>query len=315
MSEDLSYKRDHLKANPPIWCPGCGDFAILDSVATAFAELLNDPQSPVQDPAQIVYVSGIGCSGQTGAYLGVNGFHTIHGRVLPTAQAIKAVRPDLVVVGGGGDGDGYGIGGGHISHAAARNMDLTYIIYDNQIYSLTKRQASPTTPAGLKTKTTPYGNIQDPLNPLAMFLAYDVSFIAQGGAGSGPEDSKQLVELIKAAILHPGFSIVRTRQLCPVFMPQFDREYLNARSRPVPPLQDEEAQIYQRLLSKRDIPSEDMPRMLQKLHAFSLALDQETVYMGVLYQDPRPTRDVRLAESHTHITPVTLAELGQKFQY
>ena len=164
----------------PIWCPGCGDFGVLDSLYKALAGLKVHTRD-------LVVVSGIGCSGRTPGFIKSYGFHSLHGRVLPVALGVRLANPALTVIGVGGDGDGFAIGGGHIPHAARRNIDMAYIIMDNSIYGLTKGQCSPTSPTGLQTGSTPYGNIEQPLNPLAMVIAYGATFVGQGYSGKPRE--------------------------------------------------------------------------------------------------------------------------------
>ena len=153
------YKSD-LK---PIWCPGCGDFGVVQAIYRALAAVGRPPHG-------IAFVSGIGCSSRIPGYTTAYGFNTVHGRALPIAQGIKLARPELLVLVAGGDGDGFSIGGGHVAHAIRRNVDLTYIVMDNQIYGLTKGQLSPTSPRGLKTVASAYGSVEDPVNPLMYVL-------------------------------------------------------------------------------------------------------------------------------------------------
>ncbi len=154
----------------PIWCPGCGDYAVLNALMRTFADLELPPE-------EIVVASGIGCSSRFPAFLKTYGFHGVHGRPLPLATGIKLANPQRTVVAVGGDGDGFSIGGGHISHAARRNVDITYIVMDNNIYGMTKGQPSPTTPSGVQRKASPYGTQEDPLNPLMLLLACNASFV------------------------------------------------------------------------------------------------------------------------------------------
>src|SRR6202012_1024054 len=175
---DMKGRRD------PDWCPGCGDFGVLAAVQKAIVEL----QIPNH---QIVTVSGIGCSSNFPGFIETYGMHTLHGRSLPVATGVKMANPDLTVLVTGGDGDGRGIGGNPLTHTIRRNVDLTYIIMDNQIYGLTTGQTSPTSRIGMKTKSTPFGSIEGPLDPITMALAAGATFVARGFSG-GP---KQLTEL------------------------------------------------------------------------------------------------------------------------
>ncbi|HET6398378.1 MAG TPA: thiamine pyrophosphate-dependent enzyme [Candidatus Thermoplasmatota archaeon] len=191
------------KGKDPIWCPGCGDFGVLTAMQKAAANL-------GLDPAGTVLVTGIGCSGNITAYFRSYGIHGIHGRALPLATGVKAANPDLTVLVAGGDGDGFGIGLSHFLHAARRNVDVTYIVMDNQVYGLTKGQTSPTTPSDMSTKASPLGPLAVPLNPLALALSAGASFVAQGFSGNQGE----LVGLLEQAVRHRGFSFVNVQSPC-----------------------------------------------------------------------------------------------------
>jgi 2-oxoglutarate ferredoxin oxidoreductase subunit beta len=190
----------------PIWCPGCGDFGVLQAMYRALASIGRPSH-------EIAFISGIGCSSRIPGYTTAYGFNSVHGRALPIAQGIKLARPDLLVLAAGGDGDGFSIGGGHVPHAIRRNADLTYIVMDNQIYGLTKGQLSPTSPRGLASVTSPYGSLEDPVNPLLYVLAYGAGFVAQGT----PADMGGLAEMIEQAIRFPGFSFVNVQSPCVTF--------------------------------------------------------------------------------------------------
>jgi len=206
--------RDYKSEVKPIWCPGCGHFAILSALAKAFAYL----ELPRE---QLALVSGIGCSARLPAYLSAYGFHGIHGRALPLAQGLKAARPDLTVVVAGGDGDGFSIGGNHFLHACRRNMDLTYIVMDNEVHSMTKGQASPTTaPDWAASPMTPHGPGIARFNPAAIALASGAGFIARGFSGNPSGLSKLFVE----ALQHPGFAFVQVLSPCVTFRPD-EREW------------------------------------------------------------------------------------------
>jgi 2-oxoglutarate ferredoxin oxidoreductase subunit beta len=196
------YKSD-LK---PIWCPGCGDFGVLASLYRAFAEL-------ELDPARTVVVSGIGCSSRLPGFVTTYGFHSLHGRPLPVAMGVKLANPDLTVIAVGGDGDGFAIGAGHFPHAARRNIDITYLVMDNEIYGLTKGQVSPTSMFEQKAPSTPYGNLEDPLNTLGFAVACNASFVARGASFN----TKLLTELIVQAVEHKGFSFIDALSPCVVF--------------------------------------------------------------------------------------------------
>jgi 2-oxoglutarate/2-oxoacid ferredoxin oxidoreductase subunit beta len=187
----------------PTWCPGCGDFGVVAAIEMALKRL----QIPSQN---IVIVSGIGCSSNLPHFLSAYGFHGIHGRALPVAEGIRWANHSLTVVGTGGDGDGFGIGAGHFVHAMRRNVDLTYVTMDNQIYGLTTGQASPTSTMGQKTKSTPEGVIERPIDPVALALASGATYVARGFSG----DVKHLTDLIANGIRHRGFAFVDVFSPC-----------------------------------------------------------------------------------------------------
>jgi 2-oxoglutarate/2-oxoacid ferredoxin oxidoreductase subunit beta len=198
--------KDYKSDLKPIWCPGCGDFGVLQAIYRALTGIGRPPH-------EIAFVSGIGCSSRIPGYTTAYGFNSVHGRALPIAQGIKLANPDLLVLVAGGDGDGFSIGGGHVPHAIRRNADITYIVMDNQIYGLTKGQLSPTSPRGLKTVTSEYGSIEDPVNPLLYVLAYGAGFVAQ----ATPADMSGMAEVIEEAIRYPGFSFVNVQSPCVTF--------------------------------------------------------------------------------------------------
>jgi 2-oxoglutarate/2-oxoacid ferredoxin oxidoreductase subunit beta len=187
----------------PTWCPGCGDFGVVAAVEGALKRLGIPPYN-------VVIVSGIGCSSNLPHFLSSYGFHGIHGRALPVAEGIRWANHGLTVIGTGGDGDGFGIGAGHFVHAMRRNVDLTYVTMDNQIYGLTTGQASPTSSMGQKTKSTPTGVIERPIDPISLALASGATYVARGFSG----DVKQLTDLVAGGIQHNGFSFVDVFSPC-----------------------------------------------------------------------------------------------------
>jgi 2-oxoglutarate ferredoxin oxidoreductase subunit beta len=193
----------------PIWCPGCGDYAILSALTKSMAYLGLARE-------QVGLISGIGCSSRLPAYIDSYGFHGVHGRALAVAQGLKAARPDLTVIAAGGDGDGFSIGGNHFLHACRRNMDLTYIVMDNHVYGMTKGQPSPTTEPDWISKLTPHGSGLRPFNPLAIALSSGASYIARGFAG----DPSTLSKLIVEGIQHRGFAFIEVLSPCPTFRPE-----------------------------------------------------------------------------------------------
>ncbi|MGM7720449.1 2-oxoacid:ferredoxin oxidoreductase subunit beta [uncultured Metabacillus sp.] len=192
--------RNNVKPN---WCPGCGDFSVQAAIQRAAANVGLTPD-------QLAVVSGIGCSGRISGYINSYGFHGIHGRSLPIAQGVKMANKDLTVIASGGDGDGFAIGMGHTIHAIRRNIDMTYIVMDNQIYGLTKGQTSPRSDAGFVTKSTPQGSIESSLSVMEMALTAGATFVAQ----SFSTDLKDLTALIEAGINHKGFSLINVFSPC-----------------------------------------------------------------------------------------------------
>jgi len=238
----------------PIWCPGCGDFGVLSSMYQALSKLRIHPKD-------LVVVSGIGCSGRTPGFVKSYGFHVLHGRVLPVSMGVKLANPKLHVIGVGGDGDGFAIGGGHIPHAARRNIDMAYLVFDNAIYGLTKGQYSPTSPTAHVTGSTPYGNIERPLNPLAMLIAYGATFVARGYSGK----PKELTDLIIKAIEHKGFAFIDIISPCITFYNTY---------KVIPP-------------TLIEVPADHDPT--NRVKAFELALREDKVPLGVYYQVQQPT--------------------------
>jgi 2-oxoglutarate ferredoxin oxidoreductase subunit beta len=198
--------KDFATATPSWWCPGCGDYGVLSALKSACADLGLQPKD-------VAFVSGIGCSGKISGYLHSYAFHGVHGRALPVATAVKLANKDLTVIAAGGDGDGFAIGAGHFLHAVRRNPNVTYIVMDNQTYGLTKGQSSPTSDLGYVTGTSPTGNTDAPYDGLTVALAAGGTFLARGFSAN----PKQLVELIKAAVEHPGFSVVQVMSPCVTF--------------------------------------------------------------------------------------------------
>lgn len=195
--------RNNIKPN---WCPGCGDFSIQAAIQRAAANVGLEPEN-------LAVISGIGCSGRISGYINAYGLHGIHGRALPIAQGVKLANRDLTVIASGGDGDGFAIGMGHTVHAIRRNINITYIVMDNQIYGLTKGQTSPRSGEGFKTKSTPEGSVESTLSPLEIALASGATFVAQ----SFSSDIKQLTSLIEQGIQHEGFSLINVFSPCVTF--------------------------------------------------------------------------------------------------
>lgn len=247
--------RSELK---PIWCPGCGDFGVVSALYKALAAIGRPPH-------EIAFVSGIGCSSRIPGYTTAYGFNTVHGRALPIAQGIKLANPELLVLVAGGDGDGFSIGGGHVPHAIRRNLDLTYIVMDNQIYGLTKGQLSPTSPRGLHTASSTFGSMEDPVNPLMYVLGYGAGFVAQGT----PADMGQLAELLEEGIRYPGFAFINVQSPCITY------------GQPEQQLK-EQKKIMHSLASIGHDPTD-------RLKAMAMAQEYGTkLHTGVFYKNPSP---------------------------
>ncbi|MCQ6280121.1 2-oxoacid:ferredoxin oxidoreductase subunit beta [Bacillus sp. EB600] len=187
----------------PNWCPGCGDYSVQAAIQRAVANVGLEPEN-------LAVISGIGCSGRISGYINSYGVHGIHGRALPIAQGLKMANRDLTVIASGGDGDGFAIGMGHTVHAIRRNINITYIVMDNQIYGLTKGQTSPRSAMGFKTKSTPEGSIEEAISPMKLALSVGATFVAQ----SFSTDLKELTALIEAGINHDGFSFINVFSPC-----------------------------------------------------------------------------------------------------
>lgn len=206
MSNATLTAKDYKGEVAPDWCPGCGDFGLLNGMQQALAQLGLEPH-------RVMIVSGIGCSSNFPGFINTYGMHTLHGRSLPIAQGYKLSNHEMNVIAVGGDGDGYGIGAGHLIHAMRRNVDMTYVVMNNSIYGLTTGQTSPTSGLGMKTKSTPFGNPEFPLNPMTLALGAGCSFVGRAFTGN----IKHMVEVIKKAIEHKGFSLVDTFSPCVTF--------------------------------------------------------------------------------------------------
>ena len=243
--------RNNVKPN---WCPGCGDFSVQAASQKAAANVGLEPE-------EVAIITGIGCSGRLSGYVNSYGLHSIHGRSLPLAQGVKMANKDLTVIASGGDGDGFAIGMGHTIHALRRNMDMTYIIMDNQIYGLTKGQTSPSSAKGFVTKTTPKGNIEQNVAPLELALSSGATFVAQ----SFSSDIKELTHIIEEAINHKGFSFVN------VFSPCVTYNKINTYD-----------WFKENLTKLADIEDYDFSN---KNQAIQTVMDKESMITGIIYQD------------------------------
>jgi 2-oxoglutarate/2-oxoacid ferredoxin oxidoreductase subunit beta len=261
----LNYTANEYKSDlKPVWCPGCGDFGVLNSLYRAFAELRFETH-------ETVVVSGIGCSSRLPGYVEAYGFNSLHGRALPIATGIKLARPELKVVVVGGDGDGIAIGGNHFLHSARRNADLTYIMMDNEIYGLTKGQAAPTTPLGDKTKSTTYGNPEAGVDPCSLAITFGATWVARAFSG----DIKGTAELMKAALQHNGFAFLNIISPCVTWRGDDQHKELRAKLRALPADHD-----------RTNITA-----------ALSFTNEQGVLTAGVLYEVEKPT----LAGEMAHI--------------
>jgi len=237
------------------WCPGCGNFAILNILKQALTELEIDQQ-------KLVMVSGIGQAAKTPHYLKANLFNGLHGRSLPVATGIKAANPELVVIAESGDGCMYGEGGNHILHAIRRNPDITNIVHNNMVYGLTKGQASPTSSMGFETPVQIHGVFLEPLNPIALAISLNASFVARAFAG----DAKQTKEILKKAIEHAGYALVDILQPCVSY------NKLNT---------------YQ-WFKQNTYYLEDSHDPSDRESAFKKAIEDEKLPLGVFYVNPKP---------------------------
>jgi 2-oxoglutarate ferredoxin oxidoreductase subunit beta len=247
---------DYKSGVRPVWCAGCGNYGTLTAMTQALAELRIDPD-------KLLVTSGIGCASRFPYFLRAYSLHGVHGRALPVATGMKTYRPDLTVMVIGGDGDGFSIGGGHIPHAARKNVNITYIVANNSVYGLTKGQTSPTTWVGQTTTTSPMGAVDPPINPILMLLGVGASFVARGYSGK-PAD---LRALIVRAVQHKGFSVVEVLTPCPSFNRTLNFQTLNEMVKPLP----------------QDHDPTDLAT------AMKLALNERDFYTGVFYQVERPT--------------------------
>jgi 2-oxoglutarate ferredoxin oxidoreductase subunit beta len=202
----------------PDWCPGCGDFGLLAALKQALVELELQPH-------EVLTVSGIGCSSNLPGYVNAYGMHTLHGRAVAVATGAQLANHKLKVIVTGGDGDGFGIGGNHFLHTMRRNVDLTYLVMDNQVYGLTTGQISPTSIKGMKTKSTPFGSVENPINPISLAIAGGATYVARGFTGQ----QKHLVELIKGGIRHRGFSLIDVFSPCVTYNNDNSHEFFKTR--------------------------------------------------------------------------------------
>jgi 2-oxoglutarate ferredoxin oxidoreductase subunit beta len=252
--------KDYKGKVAPDWCPGCGDFGVLNAFQRAVFELGIKPH-------ELLVVSGIGCSSNFPGYINAYGMHTLHGRSLPVATGAKMANHELNVVCTGGDGDGYGIGGNHLTHIARRNIDLTYLVMNNQVYGLTTGQVSPTSRLDMKTKSTPFGNLEMPINPITSTIMAGATYVARGYSA----DIKQLTQLIKAGIEHEGFSLIDVFSPCVTFNHDNDFAFFKPR---IKKLEDE------------DHDTGDWKAACEKAMAWG-----DEIWTGLFFESDRPSID------------------------
>ena len=261
-----------LTADHPTWCPGCGDFAVL----AAFYKMLEKRQLPHEN---IVTLAGIGCSSRFPYFMNTHGAHFIHGRAVPLASGVSLARPDLHVFLFGGDGDGFSIGGNHLDHGARKNIRMTYVIMDNFVYGLTKKQTSPTSPIGYRSKTDPTGVIDHPVNPIKKLIAAGATFVARTHA----TQINHMIQIMERAMDHNGFSVVECLSECIEFYPgAFDAG--NPRKGGEFKVIDEK---------KWDGTPEDEARhdVTNEISAYQLADLPFPGLFGVFYETDRPTKN------------------------
>jgi len=261
------------------WCPGCGNFAIMDTLKRTLAGLGLSPH-------QVLIVAGIGQAGKMGQHMKANTLHVLHGRLLPVATGAGLVNNRLKVLAIGGDGDGYAEGGNHLIHAARRNIDVTYMVHNNMIYGLTKGQASPTSTKSIKTPTTPQGNPLEGLNPITLLLGLKANFVARSFAG----DKEQLRAILEKAIQKPGFAFIDILQQCPSFNKVNTFKWFKER-------------VYDINEAGHD------PSDLKE--AFRVALEWgDRIPTGIFYEDPEPRPVFREAVLGGEDKPVTTSEIN-----
>ncbi|MCY3802424.1 MAG: thiamine pyrophosphate-dependent enzyme [Chloroflexi bacterium] len=272
-------KRPDFKVDVrPDWCPGCGDFGILNAIRQALANMRLEPHN-------VAVVSGIGCSGKTPHYIGTYGFHTLHGRALPFATGIKLANRELTVIAVGGDGDGYGIGAGYFVNTGRRNLDFTYIVFNNGVYGLTKGQASPTLVRGEQTKSMSEAAIQDGINPIGLAISSGYTFVARGYA----MDPRGLAKLIVDAVRHRGTSFIDVLQPCPVYNDKQTVEWYMGRDR-----EDKQRRVYQLIEEGFDPVVRDPSNVDEIVQKKQIALAKsyewgDRIPIGVLFQIDMPT--------------------------
>jgi len=261
LADRQKYTKKELVADLPTWCPGCGDFSVL-SIYFKMMEKLQIPHE------KITSIAGIGCSSRFPYFVNAYGVHFLHGRAAPFATGVSLMRPDLHLFVFGGDGDAFSIGGNHLNHAGRKNVKMTYVIMDNFVYGLTKKQTSPTSPLGFKSKTDPTGAIDHPINPMKQLIASGATFIAR----THSHLPNHVMEMMERAMQHDGFSVIECLSECTEFYPgAFDAA--NPRK----------GGAFTLIPSTHNVTDE--------LAAYKLAMESFPGYFGVFYQVQRPTKN------------------------
>jgi len=279
LTDRPKYAKKDLVADHPTWCPGCGDFSIL----SIYFKMMEKRQIPHE---KITSIAGIGCSSRFPYFVNAHGAHFLHGRGVPFATGVSLSRPDLHVFMFGGDGDAFSIGGNHLNHAARKNVKLTYVIMDNFVYGLTKKQTSPTSPVGFKSKTDPWGAVDQPINPMKQLIASGATFIAR----SHSHLPNHVMEMFEAAMDHDGFSVIEVLSECTEFYPgAFDAA--NPRK----------GGAFNLVPKEHDVTDE--------VGAYKLAMDSFPGCFGIYYKILRPTKNaleaglISAAQAKTNSAP------------
>ena len=269
----------------PTWCPGCGDFGVTNALGKTFS-------GEKIDAANTVVVSGIGCSSRLPLWMSPYGFHSLHGRALPVAVGMKIANPDLDILVTIGDGDAFSIGGGHFPHAARRNFDMTVIVMDNKAYALTKNQCSPTSRVGYPGSLSPSGNVDEPMNTLALGISYGATFVAQTFSGK----PKHVAEMVQKGMNHTGFSFVNVLSPCPTYNKFETFEFWKGRVEEIPEDHDVTDKIAALAISEEGMKYEHVP-------------------IGVLYEVSKPTYEdqVRNVKERYHSVPADQIDLNTIF--
>ena len=258
--------KDYKTDTPSFWCAGCGHYGVLTGLLRSLSEIGVDPNN-------LVSISGIGCSSRLPYFVNSYKMHTLHGRAGPVATGVQLARPDLAVVVTGGDGDGFSIGGGHMPHLARKNINMIYILMDNHVYGLTKGQASPTSKSEMKLTVTPYGGMEEPLDPVLYMLTYGATYVGQAFASNVKLASKLIVEGME----HKGFAFINLLSQCPSFNEIDTAQAFKDACEQVP-------------------DSHDTSDLNAAMQAVTAAKQLGRIPTGLLYKTQRPTLDQNMAE-------------------